>query len=224
MVLPYINMNLPQVYTCSPSWIPLPSPSPYHPSGSSQCTSPKHPVSCIEPGLAIHFIYNIIHVSVYDLGWFGMIWENGIETCIISYMKQVASPGSMHDTGCLGLVHWNCFSNKSMKWSRSVVSDSLRPRGLQPARLLCPWDFPGKNTGGGCFLLQRIFPTQGSNLGLLHCTQFLYQLSHQRTLSLWLYYIDNINIKVLFTSYFIPLMQIRHNSVPQPWEYFCTVL
>jgi len=36
-----------------------------------------------------------------------MIWENGIETCIISYMKQVASPGSMHDTGCLGLVHWD---------------------------------------------------------------------------------------------------------------------
>ena len=36
----------------------------------------------------------------------GEIWENGIETCII-YMKQVASPGSMHDTGCLGLVHWD---------------------------------------------------------------------------------------------------------------------
>ena len=36
-----------------------------------------------------------------------MIWENGIETCIISYMKRVASPGSMHDTGCLGLVHWD---------------------------------------------------------------------------------------------------------------------
>ena len=34
----------------------------------------------------------------------GMIWENGIETCI-SYMKQIASPGSMHDTRCLGLVH-----------------------------------------------------------------------------------------------------------------------
>ena len=37
----------------------------------------------------------------------GMIWENGIETCIISYMKQIASPGSMQDTGCLGLVHWD---------------------------------------------------------------------------------------------------------------------
>ena len=36
-----------------------------------------------------------------------MIRENGIETCIISYMKQIASPGSMHDTGCLGLVHWD---------------------------------------------------------------------------------------------------------------------
>ena len=37
----------------------------------------------------------------------GMIWENGIETCIISYMKRITSPGSMHDTGCLGLVHWD---------------------------------------------------------------------------------------------------------------------
>ena len=45
-------MNPPQVYMCSPSWALLPPPSPYHPSGSSQCTSPKHPVSCIEPGLA----------------------------------------------------------------------------------------------------------------------------------------------------------------------------
>ena len=37
----------------------------------------------------------------------GMIWENGIETCIISYMKQISSLGSMHDTICLGLVHWD---------------------------------------------------------------------------------------------------------------------
>ena len=64
MVLPYINMNPPQVYTCSPSWTLLPPPSPYHPSGSSQCTSPKHPVSCTEPGLATRFIYDIIHVSM----------------------------------------------------------------------------------------------------------------------------------------------------------------
>ena len=64
LVLPYINMHPPRVYTCSPSWIPLPPPSPYHPSGSSQCTSPKRPVSCIEPGLAICFLYDIIRVSM----------------------------------------------------------------------------------------------------------------------------------------------------------------
>ena len=37
----------------------------------------------------------------------GMIWENGIKTCIISYKKRIASPGSMQDTGSLGLVHWD---------------------------------------------------------------------------------------------------------------------
>ena len=45
LVLPNIEMNPPQVYMCSPSWTLLPPSSPYHPSGSSQCTSPKHPVS-----------------------------------------------------------------------------------------------------------------------------------------------------------------------------------
>ena len=45
-----------------------------------------------------------------------------------------------------------------------AVSDSLRPHGPQPARLLCLWDSPGKNTGVRCnFLLQEIFPTQGLN-------------------------------------------------------------
>ena len=62
LVLPNIKMNPPQVYIRSPSLTLLPLPSPYHPSGSSQCTSPKHPVSCIEPGLATRFIHDI-HVS-----------------------------------------------------------------------------------------------------------------------------------------------------------------
>ena len=50
---------------------------------------------------------------------------------------------------------------------RSLVSHSLRPHGLYPARLLCPWDSPGNNTGVGChFLLQGIFPTPGMNRSL----------------------------------------------------------
>ena len=51
----------------------------------------------------------------------------------------------------------------------SLASDSLWPHGLQPTRLLCPWNSPGKNTGVSSHsLLQGIFPTQGSNLWLLH--------------------------------------------------------
>ena len=66
-----------------------------------------------------------------------------------------------------------------MEWFRSVVSDSLRPHGQWPTRLRGPWDFPGKNTGVGChFLLPGIFPTQGSNPGLLHCRHMFYCLSH----------------------------------------------
>ena len=58
--------------------------------------------------------------------------------------------------------------------SISVVSDSLWPHGLYS-----PWDSPGQNTGVGSLSLpQGIFPTQGLNPGLLHCRQFLYQLSH----------------------------------------------
>ena len=59
--------------------------------------------------------------------------------------------------------------------SGSVVSDSLLPHGL-----FSPWNSPGQNTGvGSLSLLQRIFPTQGSNPGLQHCRRLLYQLNHK---------------------------------------------
>ena len=70
-----------------------------------------------------------------------------------------------------------------MKESENEVAQScptLQPRGLQPSRLLCPWDFPGKSTGvGSHILLHGIFPTQGLNPGLPSCKQMLYRLSHQ---------------------------------------------
>ena len=66
-------------------------------------------------------------------------------------------------------------------FSRSVMSNSLGPHGLQPDRLFCPWDSPGKNTGvGNHALLQGIFPTQGLNLGHLCCRQILYHLTQHR--------------------------------------------
>ena len=66
LVLPYIDMNLPRVYTSSQSGIPLPSPTPYHLSGSSLCTSPKHPVSCIKHRLAICFLHDSIHFQCHS--------------------------------------------------------------------------------------------------------------------------------------------------------------
>ena len=65
--------------------------------------------------------------------------------------------------------------------SHSVVSNSLRPQGLEPSRLLCPWGFAKQEflTVGCHFLLQGIFPTQGSNPGLSYCRWVLYRLSHQ---------------------------------------------
>ena len=64
LLLPYVDMNPPRVYMSSQSWTPLPPPSPYHLSGSSQCTSTKHPVSCIEPRLMIRFLHDSIHFSM----------------------------------------------------------------------------------------------------------------------------------------------------------------
>ena len=96
---------------------------------------------------------------------------------------------------CSAISHWwlklwwvhphlrncNLSSNRKVKVKGcSVVSNSLRPHGLQPIRILCPWNSPGKNTGVGChFLFQGIFWTSGSNPCLLHCRQILYHLSHQ---------------------------------------------
>ena len=63
----------------------------------------------------------------------------------------------------------------SLRESHSGVSDSLQPHGLYS-----PWNSPGQNTGvGSLSLLQRIFPAQGSNPGLPHCRQILYQLCHK---------------------------------------------
>ena len=79
-----------------------------------------------------------------------------------------------------------CYSSPGESDSRSVLSDSLQPHGLQPARLLCAWDSPSKNTGQGShYLLQEIFLTQGSNPGLLHCRQIFYHLSHQGSPQSW---------------------------------------
>ena len=93
---------------------------------------------------------------------------------------MVKNPPAMEETQVRCLDQEDPLEKGLAMISHPGVSDCLQAHGLQPARLLCPWDSPGKNTRVGCHaLLQGIFPTQGASSGLLHCRQILYCLSHQ---------------------------------------------
>ena len=111
---------------------------------------------------------------------------------------------------------------------------------LQPAKFLHPRDSPGKNTGVGChFLLQEFFPTQGLNLGLPHCRQTLYSLSHQGSLYeqsklyyIFFFFLFNVKLTFILGNKFISkftkihsLFYILPNSSSscsvakfQPWD------
>ena len=111
-----------------------------------------------------------------------------------------------------------CFlKGKSWQTKCAHSSTSVMSESLQPTRLLCLWDFPGKNTGVGCHaLLQGIFPTKGSNPHLLYCRQILYHWVPQE--ALW---ISNSAFKVRwlpFTSFssnpsyaYHPYILLRHH-------------
>ena len=95
--------------------------------------------------------------------------------------------------------------------SHSVLSNSLQSHGLQPVRLLSPWDSSGKNTRMGChFVLQGIFPIQGSNPRLPHCRQILYNLSHQGSPNLL--YLPLFNFTYLFFLSFLFFLSSQHIS------------
>ena len=95
--------------------------------------------------------------------------------------RNTMDPALNHDTQ-LTSGETESMDQSCMSISHSVISNSLQCHGLQLARLLCPWNSPGKNTGMSChFLLQEIFQTQGLNPGHLHCRQILYHLRHQET-------------------------------------------
>ena len=108
-------------------------------------------------------------------------WQCSLHSWISTSLGDVfvtlvsSSPAGARGGFTTSLVIWFIRSVLLLLFSRSVVFDSLQPHGLEPVRLLCLWDSPGKNTEVCCrFLLQRIFPTQGLNLCLLHCRLILY--------------------------------------------------
>ena len=147
-------------------------------------------MDCSPPGSSAHGI-----LQARMLEWFAIPFSRGCSRprdgtrvrCISGRFLTIWVSREAHaDRIYLLLCYYDskCISGMEVKnrgsVSHSVLSDSLRPHGLYPARLLCPWNSPGKNTGvGNNSLLQGIFLTQGSNLELLHFRQILYCLSHQ---------------------------------------------
>ena len=123
-------MNPPPVYMCSPSWTLLPPPSPYHPSGSSQCSSPKHPVSCIKPGLASHFIHDILRVS--------MPCSCLMENQFLSLALPCLSSFTSHTTWSREL-----FGQRCVIWTvTQLISDNLSPLMYAFSTLIVPWAHP----------------------------------------------------------------------------------
>ena len=93
-----------------------------------------------------------------------------VRLCVTPEMAAHQAPPSL---GFSRQEHWSglpfpspMHEREKWKWSRSVMSNSLQSHGLQPTRLLCPWDFPGKSTGVGCHcLLWAHENTQATNVG-----------------------------------------------------------
>ena len=105
----------------------------------------------------------------------GIFQARILEWVAISFSKASSQPWVSTWVSHISGRRFTIWATKEAHESRSIVSDSLRPHGLYS-----PWNSPGQNTGvGSLSLLQGIFPTQGSNPGLPHCTWILYQLSHK---------------------------------------------
>ena len=121
------------------------------------CLTPCEAMDCSLPGSSVH---GILQARILE----GVATSLSCDSCIASGFFTAEPPGKPLRAN---------ESERSASVSHTVVSDPLRLHGLQPARLLCPENSLGNTGVGRHSLLQGIFPTQGSNLSLLHCRQTL---------------------------------------------------
>ena len=87
-----------------------------------------------------------------------MDWISGVVSTKAQYglPRRARVKTSLSSAGCVGLIPGDELRSHMDRGQKSEVAQlcpTLRPRGWQPARLLCPWDSPGKNTGAGCHVL-----------------------------------------------------------------------
>ena len=143
--MPYRDINQPWVYMCPPSWTPLPLPSPSHPPGSSQCTSPEHLYWRFISHMIIYMFQCYSPKSSHPRPLPQSPKDCSIHLCLfccLTYRVIV--------TIFLNSMYMHCWQ------VASVMSDSVQPHRRQPTRLHRPWDSPGKNTGVGCHCLLQI--------------------------------------------------------------------
>ena len=104
-----------------------------------------------------------------------------VRLCMTPYTASYQAPLSL---GFSRQEHWSglpfpspMHESEKWKWSRSVVPDSSRPHGLQPTRLLRPWDFPGKSTGVGCHCLLQLYTMRAYIMVTYNSVRILYCFS-----------------------------------------------
>ena len=117
--------------------------------------------SCLENPMNSIFLYRLL--QKYWVQWVLAAAAKSLQSCPTLCDPTDSSPPGSPVPGISRQEHWSglpfpfpMHESEKWKWSRSVVSDPQRPHGLQPSRLLHPWDFPGKSTGVGCHCLLRI--------------------------------------------------------------------
>ena len=132
--------------------------------------------TCTISSLLISLTMDIYAASVACLMWIVLLWTLG---CVylfeLWFFPEYMPKNRIAESYDSSIFSFQRNLVKSETEGHSVVSNSLRPHGLYSL-----WNSLGQNTGvSSLSLLQRIFPTQGSNLGLLHYRQILHQLSHK---------------------------------------------
>ena len=136
------------------------------------CPTPYDPIDGLPPGSLVPGI-----LQARTLEWvaisFSNAWKWKVKVKSLSRVRLPATPWTAaHQVppslGFSRQEHWSgvpfpspMHESEKWKWSRSVVSDYYRPHGLQPTRLLRPWDLPGKSTGVGCHCLLQLEHSEG---------------------------------------------------------------
>ena len=141
--------------------------------GAARCCTQVHP----QPGeysrgqdpgwfyQYVQMLWNFTGRRDWRRGWYPIAAAaKSLQSCPTLWDPIDGSPPGSPVPGILQArtLEWLSFPSpmherEKWKWSRSVVSNSVRPHGLQPTRLLCPWDSPGKSTGVGCHCLLQVF-------------------------------------------------------------------